>query len=163
VQLFGSYYQVCALLTSADLICWGMGTNGRNGQKSKDSIGSSNKPSAVGVVQVGEKVISAGVAYYGVWMITASQRLKTMGSSSNGELGYGNRNDIGDDEYPKDVESVRLDLSTCVSELVGGGSSARAVVSGPSRTRGWLLSSFPTPSLTAPLPSDIPIASGRGC
>jgi alpha-tubulin suppressor-like RCC1 family protein len=98
----------CALLDTGAVRCWGWGGYGQLGYGNKDSIGNDETPGGFGPVDLGAGrsavAISAGGDH--TCAILDNSRVRCWGYSANGELGYGNMNDIGDDETPGSVNPV---------------------------------------------------------
>ena len=116
----------CALLDDGTVRCWGLGTNGRLGYGNTTSIGDTEAPGSVGPVDLGADrqalAISAGNAHTCALLDNGSVRCWGLGT--NGRLGYGNPNDIGDTETPGSVGTVDL----------GAGRNAVAISSGATHT-----------------------------
>ncbi len=115
----------CALLDTGGLRCWGFNPNGEAGYPFADvDIGDDETPADMGDVDIDGTVVqvTSGLAHTCVLLDTGDVRC--FGSGTLGQLGYGNTNNIGDDEPPyvagnvsvggTVVEVVALGLSTCV-------------------------------------------------
>jgi alpha-tubulin suppressor-like RCC1 family protein len=100
----------CAILDTGAVRCWGFGVAGRLGYGNTDLIGDNEAPGSVGPVFLGAGrravAISAGNSHTCALLDTGAVRC--WGYSGNGRLGYGNTNDIGDDETPGSVGPVAL-------------------------------------------------------
>ena len=96
----------CAILDTGALRCWGWGLWGVLGYGNEDNIGDDETPASVGDVDVGSDVaqISAGTCA----LLEPSHEVRCWGSGLHGRLGYGNTDDVGDDETPASVGSVPL-------------------------------------------------------
>jgi cysteine-rich repeat protein len=95
--------------TSADNArCWGLGTSGRLGYGNVANIGDTEFPSSAGDINVGAKVkfIAAGASH--TCVITDTNNVRCWGLNSNGQLGYGHTNTIGDGEFPNVSGNVSL-------------------------------------------------------
>ena len=93
----------CALLLADNTVkCWGDGGNGQLGYGNLNSIGDDETPNTVGVVNLGQtaKAITAGDRH--TCALLADNTVKCWGYGSRGRLGYGNSNNIGDNETPND-------------------------------------------------------------
>ncbi|HAP78359.1 MAG TPA: hypothetical protein DCR14_20040 [Acidimicrobiaceae bacterium] len=96
----------CAVATDGAPLCWGNGANGRLGYGNTNSIGDNETPAANpvngGVVPLANDVavvrIDGGEAFS--CAVTIGNRVQCWGSSSSGQLGFGNTNSIGDNETP---------------------------------------------------------------
>ena len=134
-QITAGSAHTCALLASQDVICWGFGTNGVLGYGNTDNVGTTNVPSAVGPVPVGGAVqaIAAGVSH--TCALLTNRQLRCWGSGLFGALGYGNTDDVGDDERPSDVGSVSVG-DTVQQVALGTGHTCALVSDGQVRCWG---------------------------
>jgi alpha-tubulin suppressor-like RCC1 family protein len=120
----------CAILDTAQVRCWGYGGNGQLGYGNTEAIGDDpgETPGSVGPVDLGSgrtaAVISTGD--YHICAILDTGQVRCWGSNTNGQLGYGNTDGIGDDpgETPGSVGPVDL----------GPGRTAVAISAGASHT-----------------------------
>ena len=96
-----------ALLETGDIKCWGIGSPAL-GYGSMENIGDDEVPADVGAVNVGGAVtqIDTGMAHTCALLETGE--VLCWGDASDGRLGYGYGEDIGDDETPTDVGPVQL-------------------------------------------------------
>lgn len=127
----------CALLESAEVVCWGGGYGGKLGYGNTEHVGDDETPAEVGPVDVGEPVVAVELG--GLWTcaLLAEGRAKCWGhSGSRGYLGYGNDETIGDDETPAEVGTV--DIGGPVLQIsAGGGGSHTCVLLPEHRIRCW--------------------------
>ena len=116
----------CAILDNDEVKCWGWGEYGRLGYGNINNIGDNETPSTVGYVNFGTgrtiKQISCGAAHN--CAILDNDEVKCWGAVFEGRLGYGNTNDIGDDETPSTVGYVNF----------GTGRTVKQISCGPSHT-----------------------------
>ncbi len=113
----------CALLDDGTVRCWGLGADGRLGYANTTSIGDDEKPGTVGPVDLGAGrtavSVTAGGAHTCALLDDGSVRCWGLGA--DGRLGYGNTNNVGDDEVPGSVGPVDLGAGrTAVSVTAGG-------------------------------------------
>lgn len=87
----------CALLESGRVRCWGSGENGRLGYANTADI---DDPSAAGDVDVGAPVKQLALGPSQTCAVLEGGSVRCWGFAGDGRLGYGNREDIGDDETP---------------------------------------------------------------
>lgn len=99
----------CAVLASGAVRCWGEGVSGRLGYGNADDIGDDEPPSVAGDVPLGGQAlwVSAGTAHTGALLDTRAVRC--WGYADSGQLGYGNTNNIGDNEFPESAGDVPLE------------------------------------------------------
>jgi alpha-tubulin suppressor-like RCC1 family protein len=134
-QLAAGRYETCVLLSDRTLKCWGLNDFGELGYGNTVTIGDDELPSSVGPVSVSAtpgvsvKQLAADVERTCALLSDAS--VKCWGDNRQGQLGYGNRDTIGDDELPSSVGSVSVTTTpgVTVARLVMGGSHTCALLS----------------------------------
>jgi alpha-tubulin suppressor-like RCC1 family protein len=116
----------CAVLDDGNVRCWGYGFTGQLGYGNQDTIGDDENPGSVAPVNLGvgrtAVAISAGEIHTCALLDDGSVRCWGYGRS--GRLGYGNNDNVGDDEAPGSVEPVNL----------GTGRTAVAISAGTAHT-----------------------------
>jgi len=124
--LSAGFVHTCALLDNAAVRCWGFGADGRLGYGNTNSIGNDEAPGSVGPVDLGAgrtaKAITAGGAHS--CALLDDDTVRCWGNGFNGQLGYGNLQNIGNDETPGTIGPVKL----------GAGRTARAITASDSHT-----------------------------
>ncbi len=121
-------FHTCALLDDDTVRCWGFGGNGRLGYGTSDNVARTPEttPDTVGPVDLGPgrtaKAISAGFGH--TCAVLDNGSVRCWGAGGGGRLGYGNTDNIGDDEKPGSVGPVDL----------GSGRTAKAISAGDSHT-----------------------------
>jgi len=108
----------CARLDTGAVRCWGFGTLGQLGYGNQTQIGDNETPASAGDVDVGGAVtqISVGGGHACALLGTS---VRCWGDGSEGRLGYGNTDSIGDDEAPATAGDV--DVGGMVTEIVAAG------------------------------------------
>lgn len=101
---------VCAVMDSGGVRCWGYGNYGGLGYPSVTDIGATDVPAdhpevSLGGGQVEE--VSAGQDF--TCAILANGNVRCWGAASDGQLGYGSSENIGDDEYPSEAGILAFD------------------------------------------------------
>jgi len=96
----------CALLTAGTVRCWGY--FGGFAYGSYDTIGDNETPAETGDAPLGGLVSSLSAASDYACAVMESGELRCFGKNQMGRLGYGNVDDIGDDETPASVGDVPL-------------------------------------------------------
>ncbi len=121
----------CAVLDDGTVRCWGAGISGKLGYGNTSDIGDNETPGSVGPVDLGSGrtalAVTAGGSHTCALLDNGTVRCWGEAGDSttpSGALGYGNTNDIGDDETPGSVGPVTL----------GPGRTAVAVTAGLSHT-----------------------------
>jgi alpha-tubulin suppressor-like RCC1 family protein len=102
----------CVLLENSTIKCWGDSSVGQLGYGNTNDIGDSELPNDVGTVQVSDatqgKVIKLFSGGSHNCVLFESGNITCWGLGSDGQLGYGNTNNIGDNEFPSSVGVVPL-------------------------------------------------------
>lgn len=96
----------CALLVNGTVRCWGDGGSGRLGYANLDTIGDNETPAAAGDVNLGASALEVSAGRQHTCAVLSNQTFRCWGESSSGQLGYGNTDDVGDDEPPVAAGSV---------------------------------------------------------
>jgi alpha-tubulin suppressor-like RCC1 family protein len=119
-------YHSCAVLPAGALRCWGYGADGALGYGSTASIGDDEVPAAAGPVNLGAGRTVRAVAAGAVHTCALDDRgsVRCWGYAGDGRLGYGNLDNIGDDESPASAGTVDL----------GAGRTATAITAGRGHT-----------------------------
>ncbi|MEZ4220058.1 MAG: EGF domain-containing protein [Polyangiaceae bacterium] len=98
----------CALLSTGSVRCWGAGVHGQLGYGNANNIGDDEHPVSAGDVNVGAPVSQIVTGGQHTCALTTTGAVRCWGSSAYGQLGYGNVNDIGDDESPASAGDVNV-------------------------------------------------------
>ena len=100
----------CARLASGSVSCWGNNPDGVLGSGNPEAIGDDETPAQAGQVQIGGIAVrlSSGGSRNRMCAILDDGALRCWGNNSNGALGLGHTEDIGDNEVPADVDPVRV-------------------------------------------------------
>jgi alpha-tubulin suppressor-like RCC1 family protein len=107
VQVAAGAAHTCALLDTGEVRCWGVGNSGALGYGNQNDIGDDEVPASAGAVAVGGRVIelsSGGTA--NTCALLEGGRVRCWGSGAFGQNGYGNTQNIGDDETPASAGDV---------------------------------------------------------
>lgn len=107
IQLGAGERHVCALLDTGKIRCWGQNADGQLGYGDTETIGDDENPSVAGDVIVGFGAIQVSAGDRHTCVVTNSNGgLRCWGRGFNGQLGYGNNQNVGDNEIPAIVGSV---------------------------------------------------------
>ncbi|MEQ9228218.1 MAG: hypothetical protein RLO15_17870, partial [Parvibaculum sp.] len=102
--------------------CWGLGSTGQLGYGNTTTIGDDESPASVGPVDLGPgrtaTAISAGSSH--TCAVLDTGQVRCWGLGSDGQLGYGNIDDIGDDESPASVGPVDLGPGRTATAISAG-------------------------------------------
>jgi len=127
-QIAAGLHHTCALLAGGSVRCWGSNASGQLGHGDKLPIGDTEPPSAAGDIDLGGTAtqIAAGDSFS--CALLAGGSVRCWGDAGNGQLGYGNTNDIGDDETPASAGDVPL--GGTATRIAVGDRHACAILSG---------------------------------
>ena len=117
-QIAAGYSHSCAVLWGGNVRCWGYGEFGQLGYGNTEDI-LNQVPASVGLVHVGGEVKQISVGVEHTCALLANGQVRCWGNGRFGVLGYGNNNNIGDDEDPADAGSV--DVGGTVESISCGG------------------------------------------
>ena len=96
VAITAGDFHTCALLNTGAVRCWGNG--GRLGYGNINDIGDDEFPSSVGDMPLGGIAIAISSFYAHTCALMSSGAIRCWGNNNGGQLGYGHRDAIGDDE-----------------------------------------------------------------
>lgn len=95
----------CALRMDESVVCWGTGTMGRlgygnlnDGNVDNDNIGDNETPASAGTLALPGGVVDLVAGSRHTCALFASGAVKCWGDASSGQLGYGKKENIGDNE-----------------------------------------------------------------
>lgn len=134
-RIEGGHFHTCAQLTGGALRCWGYGFNGRLGYASTLDIGDDEIPASAGDVNLGGAVASYSVGIHHTCALVSGGGLRCWGWGADGRPGYGNTNDIGDNETPASAGDVDLGGSA-VQIATGQGHTCALLTTGAVRCWG---------------------------
>ena len=107
ISAFGQH--TCAILKKRRKVeCWGTGKYGQLGHANEKSIGDNEYPGSAGPVSLGAKALAIQTGGRHSCAVLAKGKVRCWGLNTNGQLGYGNRKSIGDDEKPSKAGPVKL-------------------------------------------------------
>ena len=119
----------CAL-DAGQVRCWGAGNAGQLGYGNADSIGDNELPGLAGPVDLGPgrtaTAISAGDFHTCALLDNGSVRC--WGFGGDGRLGYGNEQNVGDDESVASVAPVNVGTGRTAVAISAGGAHTCAVL-----------------------------------
>lgn len=122
LEVVGGDSHTCALLDSGSIRCWGASYYGQLGYGDLLTIGDDESPAAAGDVPIGGRAIDLAGDDSSTCVVLDTAAVRCWGHGTSGDLGYGNRETIGDDETVASVGDVDL------------GSPARAIAKGIGHT-----------------------------
>jgi cysteine-rich repeat protein len=116
-QLVTGYRHTCVIATDG-VRCWGSGQYAQLGLGAIDDIGDDETPSAVGTVELGDVAVQLATSFFHTCaLLQTDGAVICWGAGPEGQLGYGNNQNIGDDELPAsagpvDIGGVALQVAT---------------------------------------------------
>ncbi len=110
VQISGTYRHCCALLSIGQLQCWGLNGDGQLGLGHVETVGRSLdlSPAVAGGSKLPSRPMTLSVGSFHTCWVELVGSAHCMGRGSLGRLGYGNTEDVGDDELT--ISSMQIDL-----------------------------------------------------
>ena len=122
--------RTCALLTGGVVRCWGDNATGVLGYGNTITIGDDEVPRIAGDISVSVGHTVTQIAYAGAHAcaLLDSGNVVCWGSGSDGQLGYGNTNTIGNAKLPSAAGTVRL--GGIVIKVVAGLNHSCALLTG---------------------------------
>jgi alpha-tubulin suppressor-like RCC1 family protein len=91
-------FHTCVSFENGRLRCWG--TGGYIGSGDETTIGDDETPDGLLPVRLGGRVVSLAAGWYQTCVVLDGGSVRCFGSGVSGALGYGNTDDVGDDEVP---------------------------------------------------------------
>jgi cysteine-rich repeat protein len=126
IQVAAGHEHTCALLNTGVVRCWGNGVSGRLGYGNTNTIGDDEAPASAGNVDVGGTAIQIAAGEFHTCALLDTGTVRCWGYGYDGQLGYGNRNTIGDDETPSSADNVNV--GGAVIQITAGGSHTCALL-----------------------------------
>src|SRR5690606_27941376 len=108
--------------------CWGNNQYGQLGYGNTEKIGDDEPPKQVEPVELGSPAIQITAGGYHICALLSGGSVVCWGNGGYGRLGYGNTNDIGDDELPNPSDPVNLGASAI--QISAGGYHTCALLEG---------------------------------
>jgi cysteine-rich repeat protein len=128
LQLVAGDDHTCVLVEGGFVKCWGEGASGRLGYGNQNTIGDNELPSSVGFVDVGGKVTQLAAGRGHTCALLDTGKVRCWGFNAFGQLGYGNTNNIGDNELPSSSGDVDLGSGVVVAQIAAGGDHNCAIL-----------------------------------
>ncbi len=128
----------CTIVATDDVRCWGFGANGQLGLGSTSSLGDNELPSTSPPVDLGtgRDAIEVAAGTYHACAILDNGDVRCWGFAADGQLGYGNTDNIGDDEAPSAAGPVNLGPGRTATQITAGEAHTCAILDNAS-VRCW--------------------------
>jgi alpha-tubulin suppressor-like RCC1 family protein len=112
-ELATGFNHTCVILENGSLECWGDNFSGQLGYANTNPVGADpSRPTsslgAIGVTTDNLKVAQVVAGFLRTCVLLETGDVKCWGDNGRGALGYGNTENIGDDESPSSVDIVPL-------------------------------------------------------
>lgn len=108
IAVSASGFRTCALLSTHAVRCWGEGGLGANGYGDSNTVGDDETPGSKGDIAVGGSVLQVATGSGHTCALLEGGTVRCWGQGRYGKLGYGNTNDIGDNELPSSAGDVSI-------------------------------------------------------
>ena len=128
-QLVAGGYHTCVLFENGRVKCWGRNNHGQLGLGHTTNVGDSSLtlPKNIPFTNVGGKVLKLSAGPSHTCALLKGGNLKCWGQNNYGQLGYGHRSNIGDNEHP--LTAGNVNVGARVIDMVLGGESTCVTLS----------------------------------
>ena len=133
-QLVTGYGHACVILGDGSVRCWGQGSSGALGYGDKLKLGDQPGELPLQPVNVGGKVVQMDLGVDHSCALMATGKVRCWGYGSQGQLGQGNMQTLGDG--PGEMPVADVDLAPKVLQIAAGGRHTCALIEGGS-VRCW--------------------------
>jgi alpha-tubulin suppressor-like RCC1 family protein len=125
----------CAILDDSSVECWGRNGYGQLGYGNTKDIGDNEKPASAGTVDLGNhSAVQVAAGYSSTCALLDNGKVLCWGEGRAGQLGYGNKKNVGDNETPASVGPLKLGAKA--KELSAQGEHTCALLAG-GKVRCW--------------------------
>ncbi len=119
VQIASRNFHTCVILDSGNVRCWGRGGGGQLGYITPGNVGDDETPASMGDVDLGGVAVQIATGSAHTCALLDTGNVRCWGLGEEGQLGYGDTEDVGDDEVPSVAGDVPLG-GTAVQVAAGG-------------------------------------------
>lgn len=112
----------CVQFINNNIRCWGENTHGQLGLGHTLNIGDDEQPSSQPYLNFGGKALILASGGSHSCILKPQNKVSCWGLGSSGQLGYGNTNNVGDDEHPVTAGDVPTGSNSRIVQLVAGDS-----------------------------------------
>jgi cysteine-rich repeat protein len=108
VEIAGGFLHTCVRLEAGEVQCWGEGADGQLGYGNPNAIGDDELADAGGLVSIGGPAEQVTTGGHHTCARLQGGAVRCWGRGAQGQLGYGNTTNVGDDELPSTTVAVVL-------------------------------------------------------
>lgn len=127
-------YHACAILDGGNLYCWGWNQFGQLGLGHKDNIGDDESISSIAKAQISKPAIMVTTGARHTCALLSDSNVTCFGGNNTGQLGRGHKDQIGDDELPKDVPNIDIGFE---SKFIYAGNITTCAISTNNEAKCW--------------------------
>jgi alpha-tubulin suppressor-like RCC1 family protein len=124
----------CALLDTGFVRCWGVNNFGQLGLNSMQNVGDAEPITNFGYVSLGGIATSISAGYNHTCALMDTGNVRCWGYNGHGQLGYGNTENVGDNEQAHRYGDV--EVGAPVKDIVAGGNHT-CVITTTNKVRCW--------------------------
>ena len=133
-QIVAGNEHTCVLFDVGRVRCWGSNAWGQLGYGNTEQLGDDEAPSGAGDAQLGGRAIRIAAGGQHTCALLEGGDVRCWGRGTEGRLGLGDEENVGDDELPTDRAIV--DLGEPALQIAAGGAHTCALLEG-GRIRCW--------------------------
>ncbi|MDC0711072.1 RTX toxin [Stigmatella sp. ncwal1] len=116
----------CALFDTGLVRCWGENTYGQLGYNTTQHVGDGEAIASYGYVNVGGIAVKLAAGATHTCALMDTGKVRCWGRNNSGQLGYGNTQNVGDNEQPWSVGDVQV--GGTVKDIVAGSAHTCALM-----------------------------------
>ncbi|MFO8073386.1 MAG: hypothetical protein R6V85_16090 [Polyangia bacterium] len=98
----------CVLVEGGDVYCWGLNEQGQLGYGHTDFVAAAQVPDQAGPVELGGPAVQVAAGGQHSCALLENGEVVCWGQGAGGQLGYGNTENVGDDELPMEAGTVEI-------------------------------------------------------
>ncbi|SEU39323.1 RCC1 domain-containing protein, partial [Stigmatella erecta] len=117
-KIVTGYSHTCALMDTGLVRCWGNNQYGQLGYNTTQHVGDGEAIASYGYVNVGGIVVKLAAGDNHTCALMDTGKVRCWGLNNSGQLGYGNTQNVGDNEQPWSVGDVNV--GGTVKDIVAG-------------------------------------------
>jgi alpha-tubulin suppressor-like RCC1 family protein len=108
LAMTAGFSHTCVLLVGGNVRCWGQGDHGQLGHHGTNDIGAAETPATIATVDIGASIEQIATGFAHTCALASTGQVFCWGFNGRGQLGYGDTEDVGDDEHPREAGAVPL-------------------------------------------------------